>query len=287
MEEDDSKTLDVAQVPATFDNSITILPETDAHVSSVAEDLVHANDVLASEANVMSAASDGEDVRMTGVEDYAVEPRTSVAPSPGGTRSPISTSISGSDPSFSTTLEDSMTDDDEMEEAELGSDDSHSDFGETEDQVNVHDVQVIIPMDHTPGGEASSTKSFRLDPSKTCFLDLPAEIRNEVYNYLFSTRTGQIVIHSPHTKLNRITGSWSRRGTRIRTNAIEGTPLFGTCKTIHHETIGYVYGSNRISFEDTTDAKTFLSGLRSTTLASLKNIDIGWITPLGLSLIHI
>ena len=166
------------------------------------------------------------------------------------------------------------------------------------------EVQVVIPVFREEARKAADASKMGLrsvdvdqpdshvtsmERSTVTFLSLPPEVKNMIYDFILPCRQSKSGVKKPcHIDIasywvydhpSKIIGRWSANGSAIWGNAIEGTKLLRTCKEIHAEVFGYIYGCNVETFQifDTTVARLFFSKLRTTTLASLRDVDLGWL----------
>ncbi|PPJ59259.1 hypothetical protein CBER1_10322 [Cercospora berteroae] len=103
---------------------------------------------------------------------------------------------------------------------------------------------------------SSSKMSAQVDESKTSFLDLPAELRNEIYRLCLLAPEVMAVTRPPWQCKLRICqiSTFPRR----RRDKLYAPGLLRSCKQISHEAISILYGEDVLDFEGTRVAHAFL-----------------------------
>ncbi|GIZ38234.1 hypothetical protein CKM354_000165600 [Cercospora kikuchii] len=103
---------------------------------------------------------------------------------------------------------------------------------------------------------SSSKMAAQPDKTKTSFLNVPAELRNEIYRICLLAPEVMAVTRQPR--------QWKLRICQISTfprhrqDKLYAPGLLRSCKQISHEAISILYGENVLDFEGTRVAHAFL-----------------------------
>lgn len=118
---------------------------------------------------------------------------------------------------------------------------------------------------------SSSKMPAQVDENKTSFLDLPAELRNEIYRLCLLAPEATHFVELQRIRLYRI----RKQYTTIRTSQkLRALGLLRSCKQINQEATSIFYGENAFRFKDAKAAQAFLPRIAHS-MGQIRDISVG------------